>query len=94
MCTEEHNPRARYTHSYTLPPHPAINKDGRTPLSLVVENGSEAIVRLLLEKGADCECQNVLNQTPLMLAAENGQEALVRLLLGCRIVAGALPLPG
>jgi hypothetical protein len=25
MCTEEHNPRARCTHSYTLPPLPAVS---------------------------------------------------------------------
>jgi hypothetical protein len=31
MCTEEHNPRTRYTHSYTLPPHPAISIPGHLP---------------------------------------------------------------
>jgi hypothetical protein len=31
MCTEEHDPRARYTHSYTLPPRPAISVPGHLP---------------------------------------------------------------
>ncbi|KAE8417808.1 hypothetical protein BDV36DRAFT_283421 [Aspergillus pseudocaelatus] len=54
-----------------------------TSLSLAAENGHEAIVRLLLEKGADLECKDSkYGQTPLSLAAENGHEVVVKLLLG------------
>jgi len=47
----------------------------------VAERGHEAVVRLLLNKGADLEAKNKNNRTLLSLAAENGHEAVVRLLL-------------
>ena len=31
---------------------------GRTPLSLAAEKGQEAVVKLLLEKGSDVECES------------------------------------
>ena len=44
--------------------------------------GQEALVRLLLKKGADVESKDIkYSQTPLSLAAKNGHEAVVRLLL-------------
>lgn len=52
-----------------------------TPLSLSARNGHEAIVKLLLEFGADPESRNVDDQTALMHAARNGHESIVRLLL-------------
>ena len=53
-------------------------KDGRAPLSWAAENGHEAVVRLLLDKGADIESKNDSGQTPLSWAAENRHEAVVR----------------
>ena len=47
-------------------------------------NGHEAVVKLLLEKGADVESEDAkfgMGYTPLLLAARNGHEAVVKLLL-------------
>jgi ankyrin repeat protein len=43
--------------------------------------GREAVVELLLEKGADVESKDRLGRTPLLCAAINGHEAVVKLLL-------------
>lgn len=43
--------------------------------------GNEAVVKLLLEQGAECESRDKDGQTPLALAAKNGHEAVVKLLL-------------
>ncbi|RVD89722.1 uncharacterized protein DFL_000717 [Arthrobotrys flagrans] len=61
----------------------AKDKWGRTPLMWAVRNGHEAVVRLLVDRGADLEAKNnTWGQTSLMSAAENGHEAVVRLLVG------------
>jgi hypothetical protein len=57
------------------------DKYGQTPLSWAAENGHEAVVKLLLEKGADMESKSNNGRTPLSWAAKNGREAVVRLLL-------------
>jgi ankyrin repeat protein len=59
------------------------NSYARTPLSYAAERGSEAVVRLLLER-ADVEAdskEDRWGRTPLWRAAANGHEAVVRLLL-------------
>ena len=44
-------------------------------------NGHEAVVKLLLEKGADIESKDDYGRTPLSWAAEGGHKAVVKLLL-------------
>jgi hypothetical protein len=59
----------------------ASDNRGRTPLSRAAEGGHEAVVGLLLEKGAAIELQDSDGRTPLWWAAEGGRQAVVRLLL-------------
>lgn len=59
----------------------ALDKDSGTPLHLASENGHEAIVKLLLEKGADLEALDSDDSTPLHRASENGYHEVVKLLL-------------
>ena len=42
--------------------------------------GDEAVVKLLLEKGADLDSKDNNGRTPLSWAARNGHDALVKLL--------------
>jgi ankyrin repeat protein len=63
--------------------HDLDSKDtyGQTPLSRAAENGHEAVVKLLLEKGAELETKDKDGRTPLSWAAESEYEAVVKLLL-------------
>jgi ankyrin repeat protein len=54
---------------------------GQTPLPWAEEEGREAVVRLLLDKGADVEEKDNSDQTPLMWAARSGHEAAVQQLI-------------
>ncbi|KAK6525843.1 hypothetical protein TWF281_010887 [Arthrobotrys megalospora] len=54
---------------------------GWTPLVWAMREGREAVVRLLINKGANLETKEMWGQTPLMWAAVNGHEAVVRLLI-------------
>lgn len=55
--------------------------DGVTALHAVAEKEHEAVVRLLLKKGADFEAKNRDEKTALCTAAWWGHEAAVRRLL-------------
>ena len=59
---------------------PKTMMDGRHFI-MACQNGHEAIVSLLLEKGADVNAKNNDGWTPLHWASENGHEAIVSLLL-------------
>jgi ankyrin repeat protein len=48
---------------------------------LAAENEHEAVVKMLLEKGADLESKSIIGKTPLSLAAANGHETVVKLML-------------
>ncbi|KAM3077065.1 hypothetical protein ACMFMF_004980 [Clarireedia jacksonii] len=53
----------------------------RTPLSWAAIRGHEAVVKLLLERGAKLEAKDRDSQTPLLWAAQRGHKAVVKLLL-------------
>ena len=57
--------------------YPARNVEAE----FAARNGHEAVVKLLLEKGAELETKNTDGRTPLSYAARNGHEAVVELLL-------------
>jgi ankyrin repeat protein len=57
------------------------DNSGNTPLSMAARYKHEAVVKLLLEKGADVESKDDNGNTPLSLAAEKGHEAIMKLLL-------------
>jgi hypothetical protein len=63
------------------PPPGVLPSLGRTALHRAICNGNEAIVRLLLERGADIIRQDSYGSTALHLAVENGCEGLVKVLL-------------
>lgn len=54
---------------------------GMTALHIASEHGHEAVVQLLLDKGAELEAKDDNGWTALHFAAEEGHEAIVQLLL-------------
>ena len=54
-----------------------MNEEGMTVLIAAAGNGREALVQLLLEKGADINATDRNGDTALMTAAGHGQEAVV-----------------
>ncbi|RYP73656.1 hypothetical protein DL771_003544 [Monosporascus sp. 5C6A] len=62
-------------------PESGDNIGGQTPLLWAAENGRLAVLKLLLEKGAQIEVRDEDGKTPLILATEQGHEAIARLLI-------------
>jgi len=58
----------------------AKDVDDLTPLLYAAKNGHEAVVKVLLENGAELEAKDVDNLTSLLYAAIYGHEAVVTLL--------------
>ena len=57
------------------------DEKGRTAVSKAAESGHEAVVRLLIEKGATFEPDDQYQNTPLHLALSNGHETVALLLI-------------
>lgn len=55
--------------------------DGNTPLAYAVSFGTLEMARMLLDHGADTECEDRFGYTPLCHAASSGSWILVQLLL-------------
>jgi ankyrin repeat protein len=53
----------------------------RTPLLWAAIRGHEAVVKLLLERGAELEAKDSDSRTPLLWATISGHEAIIKLLL-------------
>lgn len=58
-----------------------VSQAGQTALMLAVSHGRTAMVRLLLDDGADVNCQDEDGSTALMCASEHGHTDIVKLLL-------------
>ena len=60
----------------------AANRNGATPMTLACINGEAAIIKALLDAGADPNAAVLLNgETPLMLAARTGKVDSVKVLI-------------
>jgi ankyrin repeat protein len=58
-----------------------VNKPGWSPLHYAATGPEPAVVKLLLDRGADVEAASPNRTTPLMMAAQYGSEGSVDLLL-------------
>lgn len=58
-----------------------MDSHDRTAASYAAENGHQAVLHLLLERGAEIDLEDCSERTPLFYAAAAGQESNVRLLL-------------
>ena len=61
-----------------------INKndlDGSTALHLAVQTGRKEVSQVLIQYGADVNCQNKSLQTPVYLAAVGGHQDVLRMLI-------------
>jgi ankyrin repeat protein len=59
----------------------AVNKEGWAPLHYAATGPNDAVIGLLIDRGADIDARSPNGSTPLMLAAGYGPESNVDLLL-------------
>jgi len=59
---------------------PLVNKEGSSAFHIAVRNGTEEVVRVLLEAGADFECPNKNLRRPVHAAAMNGSVKVLSML--------------
>ncbi|KJK76597.1 hypothetical protein H634G_08185 [Metarhizium anisopliae BRIP 53293] len=86
MGTEESR-HLKYTYPplFSDPSAPELQiNEGGTALHRAARNGNEALVRLLLDHGADIERQDNDGQTVLHTAAKSGSQPIVQLILDAR----------
>ena len=55
--------------------------DGSTALHLAVQTGSKEVSQVLIQYGADVNCQNKSLQTPIYLAAVGGHQDVLKMLI-------------
>ena len=55
--------------------------DGSTALHLAVQTGSKEVSQVLIQYGADVNCQNKTLQTPIYLAAVGGHQEVLKMLI-------------
>ncbi|KAF8245041.1 hypothetical protein K440DRAFT_663078 [Wilcoxina mikolae CBS 423.85] len=63
---------------------------GDTPLHVVARLGHETMTKLLVERGANVDAENVSNETPLQIASSLGYQTLAQTLLEAKGNNGAL----
>ena len=64
----------------------AVDKNGETPLHIVVKNGSLEMIELLLDAGANPNIQNKNGETPLHIASEYEKIQAVELLINTKYI--------
>jgi len=55
--------------------------DGSTALHLAVQTGSKEVSQVLIQYGADMNCQNKSLQKPIYLAAVGGHQEVLKMLI-------------
>ncbi|KAI1734173.1 ankyrin repeat-containing domain protein [Xylaria scruposa] len=74
--------RVSQMHEKAMPIKSAPRQDGgRTALSWAAEDGNEAIVRILLDRGANTQSKDGYGRTPLSYASWAGHKAVAKMLL-------------
>ncbi len=73
-----------------------LDKTGELPIHKAAENGSTHLVEILIEKGADVDCQGYYGryESPLHAAAKKGHLAVVAILLARHADPNALARGG
>jgi ankyrin repeat protein len=79
--TYGHSDNAWAIFEAALNPRAPTADPSSTPLHFAVENGSEYVVRYLLDSGANLEAKNALSETALQIAIHKRHDSIVKLLI-------------